>query len=103
MLSFRVTKQTNKNVADTTFHKKKWFSNLRFLFPQIKLEDIYKGVRNLDTSTVSQDNDIPTKIIKENPNIFSYFIFQSFNQMIDVLILPTALKSASIVRVFKKG
>ena len=57
----------------------------------------------MDTSTVSQDNDIPTKIIKENPNIFSYFIFQNFNQMIDVLILPTALKSASIVRVFKKG
>ena len=43
------------------------------------------------------------KIIKENCVFFSYFIRQSFNHMIGVLIFPAALKSANIVSVFKKG
>ena len=34
--------------------------------------------------------------------MFSSFIFQSFNHVIDVSIFPTALKSANIVAVFRK-
>ena len=37
----------------------------------------YKEVGNLDTPKTSQDNDILTKIIKGNRDIFSSFVFQS--------------------------
>ena len=47
-----------------------------------------------------QENDIPTKIIKENADIFS--IYRSFSNMTDVCIFPTPLKLANITHVFKK-
>ena len=46
---------------------------------------------------------IPTKIITENSDTFSNFIYQSFNNMIDVCIFPTSLNLANITPVYKKG
>ena len=69
-------------------------SNSRFSFCYEK--------RNQDTPKASQDNDIQPAI-KENADIFSFITFQSFNHMINVPIIPSALKSAKIVPVFKKG
>ena len=59
-------------------------------------------MENLDASQISQE-DIPTKIIKESSAIFSNFICQNFNNMIDVYIFPTSLKLANIIPVSKKA
>ena len=62
-----------------------------------------KEIKDLDASKASQKNDSPTKIIKENADIFSNSLYQSFNNMIDVWIFLTSLKLANITPVFKKG
>ena len=64
-------------------------------------EDVIKEIKNIDASKVSQEVDIPTKIIKK-ADIFSNFIYQSLNKMIDVCIFTTSLKLANITPVYKK-
>ena len=64
-------------------------------------EDVIKEIKNIDASKVSQEDDIPTKIIKKT-DIFSNFIYQSLNKMIDVCIFTTSLKLANITPVYKK-
>ena len=62
-------------------------------------------MKNLDASKASEKDDVLTKIkiIKENSNIFSNFIYQNFNGMIDFCIFPTSLKLANITPVYKKS
>jgi hypothetical protein len=50
-----------------------------------------------------QDTDIPTKIIKENIDIFSDFFHESFNECIKSSKFPANLKNANIIPIFKKG
>ena len=73
-----------------------------FIFPNVSAEEITKEIRKLDPSKASHDNDIPTKIIKENADIFSEFICMSVNHSIDN-IFPSTLKLVNITPVFKKG
>ena len=47
--------------------------------------------------------DIPTKLIKENSDIFANFIFENFNNCISHSIFPTSMKNAIITPVHKKG
>ena len=82
--------------------KRKLKSGPVFTFNHITKEDVIKEI-NLDASKASQEDDIPTKIIKENSDIFSNFLCQSFNNMIDVCIFPTSLKLANVTPVYKKG
>ena len=83
--------------------KRKLESGPVFTFNRVTKEDVIKEINNLDASKASQEDDIPTKIIKENSDIFSNFICQSFSNMIDVYIFPTSLKLANITPVYKKG
>ena len=73
-----------------------------FTFNHITKEDVIKEIKKLRRLESIIRNDIPTKIIKENSNIFSSFTYQSFNNIIDVCIFPTSLKLANITRVYKK-
>ena len=41
-----------------------------FTFNHITKEDVIKEIKNLHTSKASQEDDIPTKIIKKNSDIF---------------------------------
>ena len=72
-----------------------------FTFNHITKEEVIKEIKK--ASKASQEDDIPTKIIKENSDIFSNFIYQSFNNMIDVCIFPTSLKLVNTTPVYKKG
>ena len=81
----------------------KYKNNSIFIFSYVTKEDVLKEVRNLDTTKSSQDTDIPTKIIKQNSDIFVSFICKSFNNMIDSSTFPAALKLAHVTPVFKKG
>ena len=71
-------------------------------FDLINPECISKIINNLDTSKASQQGDIPTKIIKDNKDIFSYFIFASFNNAVNKGVLPDVLKHADIKPIYKK-
>ena len=51
---------------------------------------------------VSQYSDIPTKIIKENLDIFSNFICESINNSIKSSIFPSCLKHADVTPLHKK-
>ena len=46
-------------------------------------ENVFKEITKLDVLKASQENEIPTKIVKENSDVFSNFIYQNFNNMID--------------------
>ena len=83
--------------------KRRIKSGPAFTFNHIIKKDVIKEVKNLDASKASQEDDIPTKIIKEDSDIFSNFMYQNFNNMIDVYIFPTSLKLANITSVYKKG
>ena len=67
--------------------KRKIKSGPVFTFNHITKEEVLKEIKNLDASKASQEDDIPTTIIKE-----------MFN-MIDVCIFPTSLKLANITPV----
>ena len=74
-----------------------------FTFNDITKEYVMKEIKDLYVSKASQENEVPTNIIKKNADISSIFIYQNFNNMIDICIFPAPLKLANITPVFKKG
>ena len=50
---------------------------------------------NLDESKATQSNDIPTKVIKENYDIFATCITENFNNMIESSVFPDSLEQVS--------
>ena len=78
-------------------------SSCRFSFENVSLEDVKKVTRELDISKASQLLDIPTKIIKQNADIFSEFFFVNINHSINNSTFPDQLKWADVKPVFKKN
>ena len=78
-------------------------SDSPFLFTGIDKEEILKEILNLNASMACQDTDPPTKIIKENADIFAEFLYTSFNEFVKKSEFPLVLKQADITPVFKKG
>ena len=66
------------------------------------MDEIKKKTLNLDVKKACQDTDIPTKIIRENWDIFLDFVFQNFNNGIASSVFPASLKNANITPVHKK-
>ena len=59
---------------------------------------------SLDTTKACQGTDIPTKILKENADIFSDFLFAYYNaSFVKSSKFPFVLTLADIIPVFKKG
>ena len=58
---------------------------------------------NLDVSKACQDTNIPSKIIKENADIFASFLHSSFKTSITNSEFPSVLTQANITPVFKKA
>ena len=56
----------------------------------------------MDASKACQDADVPTKILKENADIFADFLYASFNEFVKKSEFPSVLKQANITPVFKK-
>ena len=81
----------------------KYKNNSIFTFSHVTKEEVLKEIGNLDTTKSSQDTDIPTKVIKQNSDIFASFICKTFNNMVDSSTFPAALKLAHITPAFKKG
>ena len=73
-----------------------------FSFKLVSIEDICKEIRALDASKATQSDDIPTKIIKNNSDIFSKIFQANLNNAIETSTFPEQLKYADVKPVFKK-
>ena len=82
--------------------KENYNSSTRFNFSFVDKEDILKEIKNLKSNKATQNTDIPTKLIKENSDIFADFIFENLNDSISQSVFPSALKLANITPVHKK-
>ena len=74
-----------------------WFS-----FKLVTIEDICKKILALDTSKATQSDDMPTKIFKNNSDMFSKFFQVNLNDTIETRTFPEQLKYAGMKPVFKK-
>ena len=73
-----------------------------FAFEFVSLEDAIKEVNKLSIKKASQILDIPVKIIKENKDLISYFVYNNFNNALSSSQYPNNLKYADVTHVFKK-
>ena len=76
---------------------------LPFSFSKIQRDEILSGILKLETFKACLDTDIPTKIVKENADIFANVFISNFNDSIEKSNFPSILKNATITPVFKKG
>ena len=59
-------------------------------------------MKSLNTNKASHSSDIPTKILKQNLDLFSPFILGYVNKSISSSTFPSILKLADITPVYKK-
>ena len=74
-----------------------------FSFSKVAKDEIFREILNLDVSKACEDTDIPSKIIKENADIFANFLHSSFNTSVTNSEFPSVLKQANITPAFKTG
>ena len=73
-----------------------------FSFDLTNSESMSTIINNLDTSKATEQVDIPIKLIKDNKDLFSYFISGSFNNAANNDVFPNKLKQADIKPIYKK-
>ena len=73
-----------------------------FNFKFTSHEEREKEVNNLKIKKTSQKSDIPLKIIKENVDIISYFLYHNFNNSFSCATFPTSMKYADAIPIHKK-
>ena len=76
--------------------------NPSFSFEFTSYEEIVKEVNSLKIRKVSQKTDIPVRIIKENIDIVSYFLYHNFNNSLSCSTFPAAMKYAEVTPIHKK-
>ena len=76
--------------------------NSLFKFSSVVKGEILNEIVNLDASKSWQVTDVPTKIIKENADIFADFIHPAIDASINKNEFPSFLKLADMIPVFKK-
>ena len=77
-------------------------NNWEITLKELTIEEIEKKRNNLSIKKASQNEDIVTRIFKENVDIFPNYLCQSINTMFKSSIFPNTLKLAD-VRTLKKG
>ena len=83
--------------------KKNCNSGLSFSFSQVERHKILNEINNLKTNKATQSTDTPTKLIKENSDIFRDFICGNYINCVSSSVFPNLLKNAIITPVHKKG
>ena len=59
-------------------------NGIKFAFEEIDLASIEKEIHNLKINKASQSSDIPTKIIKENVDIFAEFLWKAIKAQLNL-------------------
>ena len=76
--------------------------NNMFSFQNVTYEEILNEIKSLDTSKLTQSEDIPFKVIKDNADIFDYFILKNFSKCIRDGKFPYQLKKQMLFLSLKK-
>ena len=83
--------------------KEKCVSGISLSFSQVERDDIIKEINNLKLNKATRSTGIPTKLIKENSDIFGDFIFENIYNSVLYSIFPSPMKNAIITPMYKKG
>ena len=75
---------------------------MSFSFSFVTKETILNKLHKLNPIKVSQESDIPVKIVKQNLDIISNFVYDHFNNSLFSSNFPSHFKNATITRIFKK-
>ena len=75
----------------------------KFILKPVTILEVFGAIKTLDSSKAVQETDLPTKIIKENVDIFAKFIYDNFNDSLMRSKFPSILTTAEVIPVFKKG
>ena len=73
-----------------------------FTFNYISYEEVRNEIRKPQTATTTQENDIPTKILKKNSEVFAGYFHKNIIFCIENSIFPSDLKVADVTPAFKK-
>ena len=73
-----------------------------FSFSFVTKETMLNELRKLNPKKACQEIEIPAKIIKENLDIVSNFVFHNFNNSLFSSNFPSHLQNATITPIFKK-
>ena len=92
----------SKHPSITNIKKRINNSNYTFSFKFVSQEKFSKLIQNLNCNKVTQQYDIPIKILKENKEIFTYILCHNFNNSLFNKVIPSSLKKADITSVNKK-
>ena len=75
--------------------------NMSFSFSFVTKETILNELCKLNPKKACQESDIPVKIIKENLDIVSNFVYNNFNNSLLSSNFPSNLKNATKTPIFK--
>ena len=100
----QVTNAVNKfkNHSSIIMIKKQEKNDQSFSYGPVTYDDVSKKVNTLDTTKASQQSDIPTHILKQNPDYFAEYFYENINKCISKLIFPSDLKLADVTPVYLK-
>ena len=73
-----------------------------FTLNYVSYEEVLNEIRKLQTATTIQQNDIPTKILKENSEVFARYFHKNINFYVENSIFLSELKVADLIPAFKK-
>ena len=76
--------------------------NPKCSFRFVSLNETLNGVNKLNRKKASQATDILVKIINENKDVLSFYVFHNFNDALSSCFFPTTLKYADVRWAFKK-
>ena len=74
-----------------------------FNFIEVDQKQIVKKILKLDVNKASQNSHISIKVLKDNPDIFSNFLCNNFNNSMKLSIFSEILKHADITSLYKRG
>ena len=73
-----------------------------FTFNYVSCEEVLNEIRKLQTATTVQQNDIPTKILIKNSEVFARYFHKNIYFCIENSIFPPDIKVADVISAFKK-
>ena len=77
--------------------------HVNFCSKEVSIEETQQEISELNNKKASQNSDIPTKIIKENSDIFGKVLCSFINDSIKPFTFPSCLKEADVTPIHKKG
>ena len=81
----------------------KHINTAKFSFKEITEEEVSNEILSLHSAKASQKSDIPTKILKVNVDIYSFYLQIILNNCLKNSIFPEEMKTAEVTPVFKKN